>query len=84
VGVGRGADMALTGFHPLWDKNLSQNLQAIADQGCHLEGSSPYKGIALGGFTVFSAQEVPSNLDNTFWNLLREMAVNNNKITLSM
>jgi hypothetical protein len=36
--------MSLTGFHPLWDKILSQNLQAVADQGCHLEGSSPYKG----------------------------------------
>jgi hypothetical protein len=46
VGVGRGADMSLTGFHLLWDKILSQNLQAVADQGCHLEGSSPYKGTA--------------------------------------
>jgi hypothetical protein len=26
------------------DKILSQNLQAVADQGCHLEGSSPYEG----------------------------------------
>jgi hypothetical protein len=49
VGVGRGADMSLTGFHPLWDKILSQNQQAVADQGCHLEGSSPYKGTAYRG-----------------------------------
>jgi hypothetical protein len=34
--------MSLTGFQPLWDKILSQNLQAVADQGCHLEGSSPF------------------------------------------
>jgi hypothetical protein len=25
-------------FHPLWGKILSQNLQAVADQGFHLEG----------------------------------------------
>jgi hypothetical protein len=31
VGVGRGADMSLTGFHPLWDEILSKNLQAVAD-----------------------------------------------------
>jgi hypothetical protein len=24
VGVGRGADRSLTGFHPVWDKILSQ------------------------------------------------------------
>jgi hypothetical protein len=48
-GVGRGADMSLTGFHPLWDKILSQILQTVADQGCHLEGSSPYKGTAYRG-----------------------------------
>jgi hypothetical protein len=36
--------MSLTNFHPLWDKILSQNLQALADQGCHLEGSSLYRG----------------------------------------
>jgi hypothetical protein len=41
--------MPLTGFHPSWDKFLSQNLQAVADQGCHLEGSSPYKGTAYRG-----------------------------------
>jgi hypothetical protein len=41
--------MSLTGFHPLWDKILSQNLQAVADQGCHLEGSSPYQGTAYRG-----------------------------------
>jgi hypothetical protein len=33
-GVGRVADISLTGFHLLWDKILSQNLQAVADQGC--------------------------------------------------
>jgi hypothetical protein len=38
--------MSLTGFHPFWDKNILQNLQAVANQGCHLEGSSPYRGIA--------------------------------------
>jgi hypothetical protein len=41
--------MSLTGFHPLWDKILSQNLQAVADQECHLEGSSPYKSTAYRG-----------------------------------
>jgi hypothetical protein len=41
--------MSLTGFHPLWDKILSQNLQAVADQGCHSEGSSPCKGTAYRG-----------------------------------
>jgi hypothetical protein len=41
--------MSLTGFQPLWDKMLSQNLQAVADQGCHLEGFSPYKGTAYRG-----------------------------------
>jgi hypothetical protein len=44
VGVGRGGDMSHTRFQPSWDEKLSQNLQAVADQGCHLEGSSPYKG----------------------------------------
>jgi hypothetical protein len=44
VGVVRGADTSLTEFHPLQDEILSQNLQVIADQVCHLEGSSPYKG----------------------------------------
>jgi hypothetical protein len=47
--VVRGADMSLTGFHPLWNKILSQILQAAADRGCHLEGSSPYKGTAYRG-----------------------------------
>jgi hypothetical protein len=42
--------MLLTGFHALWDKILSQNLQAVADQRCHLKGSSPHKGIAYRGF----------------------------------
>jgi hypothetical protein len=44
--------MSLTGIHPLWDKILSQNLQAVADQGCHLEGSSLNKGTAYREFTV--------------------------------
>jgi hypothetical protein len=49
VGVGRAADMSLVGFHMLWDKILLQNLQAVADQGCHLEGSSPDKETAYRG-----------------------------------
>jgi hypothetical protein len=49
VGVGRGDDLLLTGFHPFWDEILSQNLQAVADQGCHLEEFSPYKGPLVGG-----------------------------------
>jgi hypothetical protein len=49
VGAGRGADMSLTGFHHLWGKNISQNIQAVADQGCHLEGSSPFMGTAYWG-----------------------------------
>jgi hypothetical protein len=44
MGVGRGADLSLTRIHPLWEKILSQNLQAVADQGGNLEGSFPYKG----------------------------------------
>jgi hypothetical protein len=51
-GVGCGAGMSLTGFHPLWDKILSQNPQAVADQGCHLEGSSPIRGPLIRGKTV--------------------------------
>jgi hypothetical protein len=49
VGVGREADMSLTGFRPLWDKILSQNLQAVADQGRHFKGCSPFKGTAYRG-----------------------------------
>jgi hypothetical protein len=45
--------MSLTGFHPLWDKILSQNLQAVADQGCHLKGSSPHKRTAYRGVYCF-------------------------------
>jgi hypothetical protein len=41
--------MSLTGYHPLWDKIISQNLQAVADQGFHLEGTSPYNGTAYRG-----------------------------------
>jgi hypothetical protein len=48
-GVVGGAGMSLTRFHPLWDKILSQNLQAVADQGCHLEGSSTSKRTAYRG-----------------------------------
>jgi hypothetical protein len=44
--------MSLTGFHFLWDKILSQHLQAVADKGCHLEGLSPYKVTAYRGYTV--------------------------------
>jgi hypothetical protein len=44
--------MSLTGVHPLWDVILSQNLQAVTDQGCHLERSSHYKGTAYRGYTV--------------------------------
>jgi hypothetical protein len=40
--------MSLTGFPPLWNKILSQSLQAVADQGCHL-GAFPYKGTAYRG-----------------------------------
>jgi hypothetical protein len=39
--------VSLTSFHPLWDKDLSQNLHAVADQGCHPEGSlsgNAYRG----------------------------------------
>jgi hypothetical protein len=31
------------------DKILSRNLQAVANQGCHLEGLSPYMGTAYRG-----------------------------------
>jgi hypothetical protein len=37
---------SLTGFHRLWDKILSQSLQAVTDHRCHLEGSSPNKWTA--------------------------------------
>jgi hypothetical protein len=37
--------MSITGFYPLWDKILSQTLQAV-NEGCHLEASFPYKGTA--------------------------------------
>jgi hypothetical protein len=46
--------MSLTGFHTLWDKILTQNLQAVADQECNLEGSSPFKETAIEGYTVTS------------------------------
>jgi hypothetical protein len=65
MGVGRGADMSLTGFHPLWDKILSQNLQAVADQGCHLEGSSPYKGTAYRG-EYCTEKALPANIPNVW------------------
>jgi hypothetical protein len=41
--------MPLTGFRPLWKKILSRNLQSVADQGCHLKGSSLYKGTVYRG-----------------------------------
>jgi hypothetical protein len=41
--------VSLTRFHPSWDKIISENLQAVDDQGCHLEESSPYKGTAYTG-----------------------------------
>jgi hypothetical protein len=42
----------LQGYTPL-DKILLQNLQAVADQGYHFKGSSPYKeDIYIGGYTV--------------------------------
>jgi hypothetical protein len=47
--------MSLTGFHPLWDEILSQNLQAVADQGCHLGGYSP--GPLIRGYTVVEVQD---------------------------
>jgi hypothetical protein len=56
VGVGRGADISLTGFHLLWDKIILQNLQAVADQGGHLKGSFPYKRTAYRGYTVLKLQ----------------------------
>jgi hypothetical protein len=54
--------MSLEGFHPLWDDILSQNLQAVGDQGCHLKGSFPNKGAAYRGifYTVDSDNTVPS------------------------
>jgi hypothetical protein len=54
MGVGRGADMSLTGFYPLWDKFLSQNLRAVADQGCHLEKDPVFftRGPLVGRYTV--------------------------------
>jgi hypothetical protein len=63
-GVGRGVDMSLLGFPALWDKTLSssssssssQNLQAVADEGCHLEGPSPNQGTAYRG--VYCIPEV--------------------------
>jgi hypothetical protein len=55
VGVGRGADMSLKGFHSLQDKILSQKVQAVADQGCQIEGFAPYKWTAYRGLiTVYN------------------------------
>jgi hypothetical protein len=58
--VGRGADMSLTGVQPLWDKILSQNLQADADQGCPFEGPFPCKRQIIGGYTVYLTAEQDS------------------------
>jgi hypothetical protein len=44
--------MSLTRFHPLEKKILSQNLQAVADQGCHLKGFSLIRAPLIGGYTV--------------------------------
>jgi hypothetical protein len=52
VGVSRGADKSLTGFHPLWDEILSQNLQAVADQGFHLKDPPLMRGSLIGGCAV--------------------------------
>jgi hypothetical protein len=41
--------MSLTGFHPLWAKTLSRNLQAVADQSCHVDASFPDEGTAYRG-----------------------------------
>jgi hypothetical protein len=49
--------MSLIGFHPLLDEILSQNLPVVADQGCHLEGSSSYKGTAYKEYTVVLSSE---------------------------
>jgi hypothetical protein len=41
------------------DKIISQNLQAVADQGCHLEGSSPFNDIAYNGvYILYSTERV--------------------------
>jgi hypothetical protein len=47
VGINRGADTSE--LSPLRDNILSRNLQAVADQGYPLEGSSPYMGTAYRG-----------------------------------
>jgi hypothetical protein len=62
--------MSLTGFYPIWDKILSQNLQAVADQGGHFKGSSPYKGTACRGINCtvhepFLRTVVGKNLSST-------------------
>jgi hypothetical protein len=44
VGVGRGADMSLTGVHPLWDKILLHNLQAVADKDVTSKDLPPLQG----------------------------------------
>jgi hypothetical protein len=63
--------MSLTGFHPFWDAILSQNLQAVADQGCYLEGSSPYKGPPIGGYTVYTLSS-SQNERPSIWDTLLE------------
>jgi hypothetical protein len=67
--------MSLTGFHPLRDKIISQNLQAVADQGCHLEGSSPYKRTlyctGLAGIEIFMDPGKKKCLQNTCWNTVK-------------
>jgi hypothetical protein len=67
VGVGRGADISLTGFYPLWDKIHPLNPRAVADQGCHLEGSSPYKGTAYRGMYCRWPNSAAPLLPVVFW-----------------
>jgi hypothetical protein len=47
-----------------FQKILSQNLQAVADQGCHLEGFCPYKGTAYRGYTVLRSVSGGMELTN--------------------
>jgi hypothetical protein len=44
--------MSLSGFHPLWDKILSQNLQARRRPRTSLRRILPYKGTADRGYIV--------------------------------
>jgi hypothetical protein len=57
--------MSLTGFHLSWDMILSQNMQAVADQGCHSEGSSLYKGGPLIGGILYQNKYLYAVLTNS-------------------